>query len=104
MASTDPTTTSALLSGLTVGNAFLLLFAYTGYCVLYQVINYRFFHPLAKFPGPFWGSVTRLWIAYHNIKEDECAVFTELTKKYGVWGIPTLRMTAGGCYRLKRVS
>jgi len=88
MASTEsPTILSALLSKLTIANAFLLLVAYIAYHVLYQVIYYRFFHPLAKFPGPFWGSVTRIWIAYHNIKEDECAVFTELIKKYGMCGL-----------------
>ena len=80
------TISSTLLSKLTIGNALLLLFAYVAYCGLYQVIYYRFFHPLAKFPGPFWGSVTRIWIAYHNIKEDECAVYTELLKKYGEHG------------------
>lgn len=52
--------------------------------VLYQVIHYRFFHPLSHFPGPFWASVTRLWIAYHNLMEDECAVFLKLHKIYGM--------------------
>jgi hypothetical protein len=91
MVSTEsPTISSALLPKLTVGNACSLLFAYIVYRALYQVIYYHFFHPLAKFPGPFWGGVTRIWIAYHNIKEDECAVFTELTKKYGMCGIMSL--------------
>lgn len=50
---------------------------------LYQVVYYRFFHPLASFPGPFWGSVTRLWITWHNIKGDEPWVFRALHEKYG---------------------
>lgn len=69
---------------LTVGNLVLLSVAYVAWKVLYQIIYYRFFHPLAKFPGPFWGSVTRLWITYHNIKEDECQVNRELHRKYGM--------------------
>ncbi|GJD05015.1 flavonoid 3',5'-hydroxylase [Colletotrichum higginsianum] len=74
---------------LTVGNLVLLSVAYVAWKVLYQIIYYRFFHPLAKFPGPFWGSVTRLWITYHNIKEDECQVNRELHRKYG----PVIRIT-----------
>lgn len=55
--------------------------------LLYQVIHYRFFHPLSNFRGPFWASVTRLWIAYHHLMEDECTVFWNLHKLYGmrVW-------------------
>ncbi|KAL8345910.1 hypothetical protein RB598_000025 [Gaeumannomyces tritici] len=43
-----------------------------------QVVRYRYLSPLSQFPGPFWGSVTRLWIAYHNVKGDEPRVFREL--------------------------
>ena len=96
----DPTLISAFLSKLSIGNAFLLLCAFVTYCVLYQVIYYRFFHPLAKFPGPFWGSVTRMWIAYHNIKGDECAVFTELIKKHGTcasWKASTAALQTDSC-------
>ncbi|KAF1970001.1 cytochrome P450 [Bimuria novae-zelandiae CBS 107.79] len=55
----------------------------------YQIIYYRFFHSLRKFPGPFWASVTRLWIAYHNILGDECELELALHKRYG----PVLRIT-----------
>jgi hypothetical protein len=51
--------------------------------VAYQVVYYRYFHHLSKFPGTFWGSVTRLWITWHNVKEDECATFQALHKKHG---------------------
>ncbi|KAG7122389.1 Cytochrome monooxygenase gsfF like protein [Verticillium longisporum] len=67
----------------------LLIVAYIAFNVVYQVVHYRFFHPLAKFPGSFWGSVTRLWITYHNVKEDECATYQELHKKHG----PVIRIT-----------
>ncbi|KAK1625356.1 flavonoid 3',5'-hydroxylase [Colletotrichum phormii] len=74
---------------LSFGNILLLSAAYVLWKVLYQFVYYRFFHPLAKFPGPFWGSVTRLWITYHNVKEDECRVNQALHKKYG----PVIRIT-----------
>ncbi|KFY07806.1 hypothetical protein V492_06804 [Pseudogymnoascus sp. VKM F-4246] len=73
----------------TFGNLIPAFFGYLALRVLYQIVYYRFFHPLSKFPGPFWASVTRLWIAYHNIKEDEPYVEHELHKKYG----PIIRIT-----------
>ncbi|KAH6886175.1 flavonoid 3',5'-hydroxylase [Thelonectria olida] len=57
--------------------------------ILYQIVYYRFFHPLAHFPGPFWGSVTRLWITYHNVRGRENDVCEELHKKFG----PVMRVT-----------
>ncbi|PSS24952.1 hypothetical protein M430DRAFT_114266 [Amorphotheca resinae ATCC 22711] len=79
----------ALLSKFTFTNAALAIVAYILYSILYQIVYYRFFHPLSKFPGPFWASVTRLWVAYHNIKEDERFVEYDLHKKYG----PIIRIT-----------
>ena len=62
---------------------------YVLYSVLYQIVYYRFFHPLAAFPGPFWASVTRLWITYVNIRGQEADKCHELHKKYG----PVMRVT-----------
>ena len=84
MASESATTLSrTVIAQITLTNLFLLLSAYLVFCVLYQIIYYRFFHPLAKFNGPFLATVTRAWIAYHSIKEDECPVFEKLHDKYG---------------------
>lgn len=78
-----------ILSLLTLFNIFVAFSAYITFRVVYQIVYYRFFHPLRHFPGPFWASVTRLWIAYHNIKADECELELELHRKYG----PVLRIT-----------
>lgn len=78
-----------LLSYVTIPNIILALVAYITITCSYQIIYYRYFHPLRHFPGPFWASVTRLWIAYHNIKADECEVELALHRKYG----PVLRVT-----------
>ncbi|KAJ5833888.1 hypothetical protein N7474_002199 [Penicillium riverlandense] len=78
-----------LLSLLTVTNALLGLLGYIALRFVYQIIYYRFFHPLAVFPGPFWGSVTRLWIAWHNMRETELPTVYALHKKYG----PVIRIT-----------
>lgn len=60
-------------------------FAYFALRFIYQIVYYRFFHPLSAFPGPFWGSVTRLWIAWHNLQETELKTIYDLTKKYGAF-------------------
>lgn len=76
-----------VLSQLTLANVVLGGIAYIVLKFIYQIVYYRFFHPLSVFPGPFWGSVTRLWIAWHNLKETELPTIYGLTKKYGRWRI-----------------
>lgn len=53
----------ATLSFLGLRNLVLTILGYLVARAVYQIVYYRYFHPLSKFPGPFWGSVTRLWIA-----------------------------------------
>ena len=52
--------------------------------VFYQIVHYRYFHPLSSFPGPFWASVTRLWSAYHDFIGDEYEVELKELKKHGI--------------------
>ncbi|KAJ5409605.1 uncharacterized protein N7487_003964 [Penicillium crustosum] len=78
-----------VLSLVTVTNVILGLVAYVALKFSWQIIYYRFFSPLAKFPGPFWGSVTRLWIAWHNLQETEVPTVYALAQKYG----PVVRIT-----------
>ncbi|KAK4896555.1 hypothetical protein LTR27_005473 [Elasticomyces elasticus] len=70
-------------------NIFALATAALALSWLSQIVRYRFLSPLRHFPGPFWGSITRLWIAYHNIKGDECEHELALHRKHG----PVLRVT-----------
>lgn len=72
-----------VLSLLTVANLSLALFAYVALTFGWQIVYYRFFHPLAKFPGPFWASVTRLWIAKHSLQQTEVPTVYALAKEYG---------------------
>ncbi|KAJ5247435.1 hypothetical protein N7468_002418 [Penicillium chermesinum] len=72
-----------VLSLLTATNLVLVLLSYVLLRFAYQIIYYRFFHPLSAFPGPFWASATRLWITFQNLKETEYLTFYELSKKYG---------------------
>ena len=67
----------------TFSDTVIAILIYTALRVLYQIIHYRFFHPLSAFPGPFWASVTRLWIAYHDQKGNEGVVMWEEVQKHG---------------------
>ncbi|KAL1845821.1 hypothetical protein Plec18167_009274 [Paecilomyces lecythidis] len=80
---------SRLISFIAPGNIALLVVGYYVFRFLWQIVYYRFFHPLSKFPGPFWASVTRLWIAYYNLRGDEYRVVYDLHKRYG----PVVRIT-----------
>jgi cytochrome P450 len=64
-------------------NVLFVVLSYVPLSFVYQIIYYRLFHPLRHFPGPFWASVTRLWIAYHNVQRDECEVELALHQKHG---------------------
>ena len=62
-----------------------IFLASTGYIVvsfLYQIIHYRYFHPLKDIPGPFWATVTRIWGAYHNFLSDETLLTYAWLKKH----------------------
>ncbi|PQE32144.1 Cytochrome P450 protein [Rutstroemia sp. NJR-2017a WRK4] len=48
---------------------------------LYQIVYYRFFHPLKDYPGPFWGSVTRIWHTLENIKGTELETYQRLLEE-----------------------
>lgn len=56
-----------------------LLLTYLVTNAIYDV----YFHPLAKFPGPFLAKITRLWITWQCYKAREPYVLQELSKKYG---------------------
>ena len=81
-----------LLSKVTVTNVILGVVVYVVLQFVRQIVYYHFFHPLSKFPGPFWGGVTRLWIAWHNLRETELQTVYDLTKKYGMLDRRTTRI------------
>lgn len=62
----------ALIAGCAV---VLALFSY--------VVNQRFFHPLAKYPGPFLASLTDLWQVHQFMTLRQPYRLTELHEKHG---------------------
>ena len=59
--------------------AFGSLFCYFAVYVIYQ----RFFHPLAKYPGPFIACLTDLWQVHQFMTLKQPYHLTELHKKHG---------------------
>ena len=55
--------------------------------VLASVVIYgfltRYGTPLRKVPGPFWGSITRLWRVSMILRQRQELVMIDLHKKYG---------------------
>lgn len=43
----------------------------------------RLFHPLARYPGPFWASITNLWSLSLSVKGDWPSRLQALHAKYG---------------------
>lgn len=63
-------------------NVVLLSFFLTA-CVSAYVVYQRFFHPLASVPGPFWASLSRLWITKHSWDGDMHRTMIALHEKHG---------------------
>ena len=51
--------------------------------VLRTIIVNRYFSPISHFPGPFWASVTRLYLVYYHLKGVELEKMKEWHAKYG---------------------
>ena len=47
------------------------------------VVYQRFFHPFASIPGPFWASLTRLWMTKHSWDGDMNTTMIALHEKHG---------------------
>ena len=60
----------------------LLPLAFIGSALSY-VAYQRFIHPLASIPGPFWASLTRLWMTKHSWDGDMNVTMISLHENYG---------------------
>lgn len=50
---------------------------------LHTIIVNRYFSPISHFPGPFWASVSRLYMIYYHLKGVELEKVKEWHEKYG---------------------
>lgn len=90
-------TVSEVLSVAMIGRVCLAISLYFVLKFLYQIIYYRLFHPLKIFPGPFWASVTRLYITFYNLQGTEHLRMLDLHRKYGKLLVPVSRDPGWGC-------
>lgn len=58
------------------------VFSFLAYATVWIVYT-RWFHPLARFPGPFWASVSRVWTVLHVLPGDAEKTQRKLHEKYG---------------------
>ncbi|EXK33073.1 hypothetical protein FOXG_05969 [Fusarium oxysporum f. sp. lycopersici 4287] len=60
------------------------------FCYIAAVVVYRlYFHPLAKYPGPFWARISAVPAYYYTLRQDRHVWFWQLQEKYG----PAFRIT-----------
>lgn len=59
-----------------------MIVGFAGLALSY-IVYQRFFHPLASLPGPFWASITRLWMTKHSWNGDMNTTMIALHEKHG---------------------
>ena len=64
-------------------NATAIFICSTFASLLFYVVYQRYFHPLAKYPGPFLASITDLWQVYQYLTLKQPYTLTTLHEKYG---------------------
>ncbi|KAM0426682.1 hypothetical protein ACHAPT_007998 [Fusarium lateritium] len=68
----------------------LLLVSSLALSYIVSTVVYRlYFHPLAKYPGPFWARISAFPAYYHTQKKDRHIWFWQLQQQYG----PSFRIT-----------
>ena len=56
------------------------------------IVYRRFFHPLAKIPGPFWASVTHYYIVKYNLFSGRSQFYLQVKKLHQEYG-PVVRIS-----------
>lgn len=76
-------TAADILKATTSSPALFSLCAFPIASLFAFVIYQLYFHPLARYPGPLLGRITRLYDLYHAYKGDKHVHLFQLHQKYG---------------------
>ncbi|KAI1041223.1 hypothetical protein LB505_002537 [Fusarium chuoi] len=71
-------TVTVLSSSQIVWGVIFLSFCYVAAVVVYRL----YFHPLAKYPGPFWARISAVPAYYYTLRQDRHVWFWQLQEKY----------------------
>lgn len=74
---------SSSVSSMSFDNLLLLIAGGAPLSYLGWILYTRFIHPLCDVPGPFWASVSRIWIAIHVSRGNAEFAQRDLHRKYG---------------------
>jgi hypothetical protein len=84
------------MSSFVFHSSFSALLAYCVAAVLVWItslaIYRRFFHPLAKIPGPFWASITHFYIVKYNLFSGRSQFYLQIEKLHQQYG-PVVRIS-----------
>lgn len=84
----------SILEGVSYPHVFALagslLIAYIFATAIYRL----YFHPLAKFPGPFWAKLTTFPAWWHSKNQDRHLWLLSLQEKYGACSSPAILIVA----------
>lgn len=75
--------TAGRIIEMTLANSLAVVATVTFTVCLGYVVYMRFFHPLAKYPGPFIASLTNLWKAYTMFQGQMEYVIKDLHDRHG---------------------
>ena len=62
----------------------LVILGFMYLALVSHVVQNRYFHPLSKFPGPFWGSITNLYCSLMILTGESQRMEFDFHKKYGI--------------------
>lgn len=75
----------SVMEGISYPNVFILTGSFLLAYVFATAVYRLYFHPLAKFPGPFWAKLTTIPAWWHSRNQDRHLWLLSLQEQYGMY-------------------